>query len=264
MKKPVLALILLGLTSTLGCSGEEAPPPNPLASRSGFCTSWAQAACQASVVSACDAPSVEDCVASQRAFCDKLVPKNYAAPRADACIEAIKAAYSDADLTAEEIQVVRYLGAPCDQLSLGIFEEGDDCSQDAECNSSEGIRCVIKQDAYLGSCQTPEEVAAGEPCDGAGQICDATHYCNGDNCVTFKKTGGACAADYECKPEDRCVIDVDAAAGECTPRLEVHEACEADEDCKSHYCVRESGATEGECASMIRLSHSEPLCDDLH
>ena len=107
------------------------------------------------------------------------------------------------------------------------------------------------------------EVAPGESCEKPDQVCDSEHYCNGENCVVFKKTTGVCEGDYQCQPSDRCVFEADADTGACTARVEVHEACSADEDCQSHYCVRESGATEGECASMIRLSHSEPLCDDL-
>lgn len=264
MTKPLLALFLLGLALPLGCSGEEDPPPNPLASRTGFCGSWAQAACQPAVVSACDAESVEHCVASQSDFCESVVPVSYSSLEADDCIRAVKTAYSDANLSAEEIQIVRYLAAPCNQLAEGTLDEGDECSADEDCNTAKGIYCIRKQGSETGSCQEPEEVVAGDFCDQPNQVCDAEHYCNGENCVVFKKTKGACAADYECKPEDRCVVEADAASGICTPRLEVHEVCSADEDCQSHYCVRESGATEGECASMIRLSHSEPLCDDLH
>lgn len=263
MTKPFLAPLLLGLALQLGCSGEEAPEPNPLANKAGFCKQWAQAACQEKVVSACDAASVDDCVASQRAFCEGAAPMTYASTKADACIAAVKAAYADADLTAEEIQVVRYLGPPCDQLSKGLLDEGDDCAADEECNTAAGLHCIRKQDVVLGSCQTPQEVAAGDFCDEPSQVCAAGYYCNGENCVIFKKTNGACSADYECKPVDHCVIEADADQGTCTPRLELNEACTADEDCQSGYCVSKSGSTEGECASMIRLSRSEPLCDDL-
>lgn len=264
MTKPLLALLLLGFALPLACSGEKDPEPSPLASRTGFCNSWAQAACQASVVSACDAASVEHCVASQSDFCLSVVPDSYSVVKADACIGAVKVAYSDANLTAEEIQIVRYLAGPCNQLSKGTLDVGDDCMADDVCETARGVYCIRKQGAEGGTCQEPEETAPGAACDQPDQVCDGEHYCNGENCVVFKKTNGACTADYECKPDDRCVLEADAETGACTPRLELHEVCSADDDCQSHYCVRESGATEGECASMIRLSHSEPLCDDLH
>jgi hypothetical protein len=263
MTKPFFALLFLGLAVQVGCSGEDAPEPNPLANKAGFCTEWGRAACQQTVVSACNAASVEDCVASQRAFCESVVPRTYTSTKAEACIAAVKAAYADADLTAEELQVVRHLTPPCDQLSKGLLAEGDECAEDEECDTAAGLHCVRKQEAVLGSCEIPVEVAAGDFCDEPSQVCDTDHYCNGENCVSFKKTNGACSADYECKPVDHCAIEADADQGKCTPRLELNEACSADEDCQSGYCVTKSGETEGECASMIRLSRSEPLCDDL-
>jgi hypothetical protein len=262
MTKPLIALTLLALTLPLACSAEDAPP-DPLARPDGFCEAWAEAACQQTVIDACNAPTPEDCVRTQKDFCLAILPAEYSSKQAKACVAAVKAAYKDADLTADEIQVVRYLGAPCDQLSAGTSEEGESCNEDEDCNTAGGQSCVRKLGAAEGTCQEPEVVDPGAACDGDAQVCDEDHYCNGENCVAYKKTGGACEGDYQCNPADRCVIPADADAGECTERVEASGACLADDDCQSHYCVRESASSEGQCASKIRLSITDPLCDDL-
>jgi hypothetical protein len=264
MKKPLLALVLLAFTLPAGCKVEETPP-DPLATRSGFCDAWAHNACQAEVIDACNAPSVEDCESRQSDVCRGMVPENYSSKHATACLNAVKAAYKDADLTADELQVVIKLGAPCDQLSKGISGDGESCAKNDECATASGYSCVLKLGATEGTCAKPTEVGPGESCEGAAEVCGEGNFCNGENCVAHKKTGGVCEGDYQCKVEDHCVLDatLDPPSGTCEVRAELSAACSQDDDCQSHYCVVASGDTEGLCASKIRLSLNEPLCDDL-
>lgn len=265
MMKTFGAVLLFALSTPLGCSSAE-EEPDPLAKVAGFCDAWAKAACNESVVSACDAASPADCIETQTDFCLEVVPPAYTPAKAKQCLDAVGEAYKDADLTADELQIVRYLAAPCDELSAGSRQEGESCARNEECNTAAGFRCVVKLDATRGSCETPEPVAPGDPCDGDAHVCKEGYYCNGENCVAHKRTGVACEADYQCRPEDQCLITVDAEgaeSGACSARLERNEVCSSDDECQSHYCLRETGATEGECASTIRLSRSEPLCDDL-
>jgi hypothetical protein len=260
-----MVLTLLALSLPLGCSGAE-EPPDPLAKPAGFCEAWGEAACQEKVVLNCDAASVDDCVATQSSFCLELIPAIYASGRAEACISAVKSAYRDAILTAEEVQLVRSLAAPCDQLSGGTRDEGESCGNNDECNTARGLFCIKKGGATRGSCEKPEVMPPGEACDGAAQICEDGYFCNGENCVAYKKTGAVCDGQYQCSPEEQCLTTVDAEGVEtsaCTARLEANELCTGDADCQSGYCYMAAGATEGECASMIVLSRSEPLCDDL-
>jgi hypothetical protein len=265
MTKPLIALAVLALSLPLACSGAE-EPPDPLAKPAGFCEAWGKAACQADVVAACDAASVEDCVTTQSEFCIDLIPATYASAKAKPCLDAVKNAYKDANLTAEELQVVINLAAPCDQLSSGVSDEGESCGRNDECNTAGGLSCVKKLDATRGSCEQPEVIGPGDACDGAAQVCEQGYYCNGENCVAYKRTGAVCEGHYQCLPEEQCVITVDADGVEssaCTARLELNEVCTADTDCQSGYCYMAADATEGECASMIRLSRSEPLCEAL-
>jgi hypothetical protein len=264
MKKPLIALILLGLGLPLACTIEEQLPPDPLATSGGFCDAWAEAACQPDVVKYCNSKSVDNCRATQGDFCRMSVPKTYTSAHAQECLDAVRDAYSDAELSPEELQIVLYFGAPCDRLSKGSRTGGQSCSDNTECNTAGGFACIKKQGASEGTCAEPELVAAGEPCDGDRQVCKDGYFCNGENCVSLKKTGGACDDDYQCKATDHCLKSgADAQTGTCELRADLGETCTADADCQSGYCVIESGATEGECASTIRLSFSEPLCDSL-
>jgi hypothetical protein len=265
MKKPLLALVLLALTLPFGCKSADDTPPDPLAKREGFCDAWAKSACQAKVLEACNTPVVEDCLNTQSDFCLGILPENYSSKHASECLSAVKAAYKDADLTADELAVVIKLGAPCDQLSKGISTDGESCSQNDECNTAAGFSCIMKLGESKGTCGKPELVGAGEACDGPTQVCGDGYFCNAENCVAYKKTGGTCTGDFQCAPANHCVLDttMDPATGTCEVRAELSADCANDDDCQSHYCVVPSGETVGKCASTIRLSINEPLCENL-
>ncbi|HYP89422.1 MAG TPA: hypothetical protein VEQ59_14745 [Polyangiaceae bacterium] len=263
MKKPLIALILLGLGLPIGCTVEEDPPPDPLAKAAGFCQAWGEAACSGDVVEFCNAKSAESCQDTQSDFCLGILPENYSSAHAKECLAAVQDAYVDATLTADEIAVVLHLAAPCDQLSKGTRTSGQSCTANDDCDTAGGFSCIKKQGSADGSCAKPEMVAAGDDCGGPSQVCDDTHYCNGDNCVTFKKTGGACDGDYQCKSTDRCVKEADADSGTCEVRAAANEACTQDADCQTGYCVIDSDASEGVCVKTIRLSRTEPLCENL-
>lgn len=265
MRTPLLALVLFAFTLPVGCKVEEDAPPDPLAKVSGFCEAWAEGACSDEVVADCNAPSTEDCVSAQASFCRSLVPATYSSEHASDCLKAVKDAYADGDLTADELAIVIKGGAPCDRLSKGTSSDGETCVENNDCNTASDFLCVMKLGATDGTCAKPEEVGPGEACDGPAQICGEGNFCNGENCVAYKKTGVACEADYQCKPTDHCVLDEasDPPAGTCQVRAAVSAACAHDDDCQSHYCVVPSTATEGKCASKIRLSLNEPLCENL-
>jgi hypothetical protein len=263
MRKPLLALCLLALTLPTGCGTDEETPPDPLRNAGGFCKSWAQSACQQKVVDNCNAPSMDDCIDKQEDFCLGVIPENYSSKHAKECLSAVKAAYTDAVLSLDEIDVVIRLGAPCDRLSSGTSDQGDSCEKNDDCDTAAGLVCVIKAGQASGSCEEPVEVGGGEACDQPEQVCSGSFYCDGENCLAYKKTDADCEADYQCKPSDHCVTETDAPTGSCVARLASSETCTADADCQSRYCAIESGGTEGLCANSIILSLHEPLCENL-
>lgn len=249
----------------VACGGSEPGPgtgSSSLNTANSFCKAWGTAACNASVVDACGADEAEACVTSQQSFCLDLLPYGYDPKYAQECIDAVEAAYADADLSAEELAVVLQLAAPCDRLIKGAGEAGATCAEDTDCNTLVDLRCVIKAGQSEGTCQVPVEVGGGDRCSGADQVCAAGYYCSGNNCIAHKEVGEECASDDECSPENRCTATVDAA-GECVERLDEAEPCTADAECQSNLCAMARGATEGVCVSDIRLSAVIPLCQDL-
>lgn len=263
MRKPLFALCLLVFSLPFGCGVDEETPPDPLRNRGGFCEAWAEAACQKVVVENCNAPSVDDCVASQSDYCLGLIPERYSSKHAKECLSAVKSAYKDAKLSSADIDVVVKLGAPCDQLSTGTSEQGEPCSAKVDCDTSAGLTCVIKADATTGSCEEPLEVGGGKSCADAEQVCEADFYCNGRNCVAYTETGEVCVGDFECQPSDHCVLVADATDTTCEARLEIGDDCASDADCQSLYCVGATDVAPGICTGTLVLSVSEPLCKKL-
>jgi hypothetical protein len=265
MRSPLLALALCAFALPFGCKVEAETPPDPLATRDGFCEAWAQNACQPKVLEACNTPAARDCKSRQTDFCLGIIPENYSSKRATTCLSTVKAAYQDADLTADELAVVIKLGAPCDELSLGTSADGESCSKNDDCDTTSGFTCIVKLGASHGTCGKPEAMGPGEPCDGPNQVCGNGNFCNGENCVAYKITGAKCSGDFQCSPHDHCALDTAKTppASTCEVRADLSADCAGDEDCQTDFCVVPSGEAVGKCASTIRLSINEPLCDNL-
>jgi hypothetical protein len=244
---------LLALTFA-SCSMED---DDGFSTPSSFCRSWASAACSNEVVSACQAAEAEDCRASQTSFClDQLPETNFSGARADECIQAVKDAYSDADLTADELAVVLRFAAPCDRLVLGSSVEGEVCASSRDCDGP-GLDCVFKGGSASGTCQFGETVGAGQDCRAVNATCEEGFYCNGDNCIAGKRLGEACSSNAQCGSTGFCGL-----TSVCEARRAVSESCGFDDQCTSGLCYQIS-ASDQVCADRVRLSLTEPLCADL-
>ena len=100
---------MFALACTFGCAAKE----KKARSRGDFCEEWAHAACSKETVSACQAGSAEDCQLGQQDFCRTLVPEDkFSDAHGDDCLDAISAAYEDANLDADELATVLRLGPP--------------------------------------------------------------------------------------------------------------------------------------------------------
>jgi hypothetical protein len=244
---------LLTIVVTYGCAAKD----KKARTRSEFCEDWGQAACSKETVSACQAGNTEDCAHSQEELCRALVPAaGFSDARGDACIDAIDAAYADAELDADELATVLRLDPPCDQLWVGPKAEGEACSSRRDCDSASGFDCVKKADADRGTCQVPREVGGGRDCSAARAVCEPGFYCDGSHCVEGKAAGDDCAIDAECASGAFCDED-----GACRARLDVDEPCTADAQCASGICYEFEGETV--CTDRVVLSRSEPICSDL-
>ncbi len=269
MKTRMLFWFAVGLF--VACSGSEEGPgteSDSLATPGTFCKAWAKAACNTSVVDYCDpgAGSADGCLQSQEEFCRDLLPTGYNSKYAQACIDAVKAAYTDADLTSEELGIILNLDAPCDRLIKGAGNAGDTCLSSTDCNTLEDLRCIVKGDATSGTCQIPTPVGGGQKCSGADQVCADGFYCDGSNCLAYKDVGDVCSFDAECAPEQRCEIEATDAgtdSGTCVTRKTTGSDCIADAECQSHVCAIPRGADSGVCVSQVRLSAESAFCQDL-
>jgi hypothetical protein len=256
------ALVLLSLSASLAFSACSSSDDDEPSTPESFCARWARAACSPEVVSACQAADDGECQQSQAAFClSTLPPGGFSGARADRCIDAVEAAYEDADITSDEIHTVLRFAAPCDQLVRGLSAEGEACDSRSDCDAPAGFDCVFKGDASMGTCQLPETIAAGRDCSAPNAVCEPGFYCNGENCIAGENVGDPCTYHAQCGPEGYC--DATAALTSlCQARTGVGSACGFDEQCASGVCYRFS-ATEQVCTDRLRLSRSEPICEDL-
>jgi hypothetical protein len=235
-------------------SSDDDKPDTP----SKFCDRWAAAACSDEVISACQAADGDACEASQSAFClEQLPATGFSGARASECINAVEAAYADADISSTEIATVLRFAAPCDRLVLGRSVKGEACTSRSDCDTPAGFDCVFKTNSREGSCQLPVSVGPGEDCSAATAVCGAGFHCNGANCIAGESVGDPCTSNEECGLAGFCGV-----TNVCQARLPVSSACSFDAQCATGLCYTFS-PTAQVCTDRVRLSRSEPLCDEL-
>jgi hypothetical protein len=248
-----IGLGLVVAFNAFACKGDDEKKPR---TREEFCRDWAQAACSEDTVSACQASDAESCRQSQEDYCRKLVPVDFSDEKGQACIDAVKKAYEDADLQGSELATVLSLGGACDKLIQGDTDEGDDCDSNHDCDAPGGFVCVRHADKPEGTCQIPETVDGGRDCSGARKICENGFYCNGDNCIEAKDASDDCTIQEECGETAFC-----SNAGKCEERHSVGAVCTSDIECDDGVCYEFDGKKT--CTDRIRLGRAEPLCDEL-
>ncbi|HEX2734453.1 MAG TPA: hypothetical protein VHM70_22750 [Polyangiaceae bacterium] len=262
-----IAYLLVGLVGLISCGSDK--DSDPLGSASGFCAEWAKRACTEAVVTSCEADDKQACQSTQAQFCEKLVPDAlYSKAGADKCLKAVEAAYKDGDLSADERDTVRSLGAPCDEVLSGDGQANDACNESSDCDRTAGLDCLIPLGEQYGKCQKPHKVTGGLPCDGADDVCAEGFYCadsDGEqNCLARKNAGKACSDTVPCAEGLKCEPAGDGGQGSlCKAKLAKNErGCETDSDCATGICL--ASKTASVCASFISLGPLEDICEDLH
>jgi len=258
---------ILGLLVCLGaCSSTKDGPGDPYATVPEFCAAWGSAACNDTVIERCsgvDPGKVTDaqrqaCTTKQSNYCETLLPTTgYGSVNAKACIDAVKAAYSDGILTSDDLILVRHRGDACAALVKGPKAAGDTCTVNDDCDTLTGVSCIMQ--AGVGHCGIPKIVANGEACTDPDATCNPTFYCDGSNCVKEKAAKAKCTASYECAGGLTCDADTTSAtAGTCitaTPNA----SCTSDADCPAGTCEAALNA----CVSSVQLAPAEAICGDL-
>lgn len=229
MRRIVVILTgVLGLGALVGCGGSE-DKPNPLRTRDGFCAEWAKRACNDEVVDACSAASVEACREAQEEHCQSLVSSDaYRERDARACLDAVRKALEDAELTGAEVATVLRGEGPC---SFSCVEVDDGCVE-------------------------PTVVGGGEECSDPDVVCDQGFYCDGSNCLARKREGQACSEETPCQEELKCAGEEGAQV--CETRLGNGKECATDDDCQSGICTQTADGNI--CSARIILSTAEPAC----
>lgn len=247
----MLGGLLLAGSQLAACSDDDPAPRT----RAEFCRDWADAACSDDTVTACQAADEDACRLSQQAYCQDLVPETFSDAQGDACIDTVRDAYDDGDLTSTEIDAVRRLGGECSRIVTGTRAVGQSCDTNNDCDRSTGVECVRRGGTRGGTCQTPEVVGAGQACTDLAETCPAGFFCDGSNCIATLDVGSACQNDVQCEPGYCSADDV------CVARLSVGSDCTSDNECESQLCYAANG--ESTCADLIRLSPAEDMCSDL-
>lgn len=255
-------LLLVSLVTpllTLSCSDE---PPDPLDSADGFCAEWSKNACSEAVLKDCQSTEAK-CEDQQKENCLDLVSEvKYTRTGAEECLDFIRDAYRDNALELDELNAFSSLGEPCDLLLAGVGDVGDECDDTADCDTTEGLKCVIKFGDTRGQCHEPETVLGGNKCSDAASVCTDGFYCDGKNCLAKSTVGDECSETSPCDEGSRCVIDGDAETGECEPKLVTGDDCETKEQCASGICDRNEDETVGLCVDFLELGRRVDMCEE--
>lgn len=245
---------LIGYLALLGACSSSKSSSSATKTRDGFCQSWAKAACNDSVVSACsgDGADASGCQATQDAACLSMVGETYDSSNAKDCIDAVKSAYKDAKLTRAEVDVLELKSGACAELFVGTKGKGDACSSSAECDTVGGYRCI----GDSPTCQIPTEVSGGGKCTDPASVCAAGFYCDGTNCIQAVAEGQSCV-------NEPCVEDLICLAGTCTAKTANFADCSNDEECQSGLCDVPRGASSGLCVTSFDLAVTSTTCTTL-
>jgi hypothetical protein len=233
-----------------------------LDSADGFCTEWGKSACSDAVLKDCQATEAK-CEDQQKSYClDRVSDAKYTRTGADECLDFIRNAYRDQVFELDELAAFSSLGEPCDMLLAGNGDVGDDCEDTADCDTTVGLKCVIKVPDTRGQCHEPREVGGGSKCSDAAATCAEDFYCDGKNCLAKSAVDEECSEAVPCDDSSRCVMEVDAETGSCEPKLGRGDDCEKKSQCASGICDRNADEEFGICVDFIELDRRLDMCDD--
>jgi hypothetical protein len=225
-----------------------------------YCTARAQAECSQTAITNCASPSSDACVATREAKCNGASPtdRTYRADQAEACVNAVAAAYADAIIEPSEVDDMNKACGVLFQQDSGTA--GVACAVDTDCKLSDGFACVLHADATTqtikGTCESPTPAAAGDSCSAADAQCADGLYCDtGSHCVKQGVAGDPCSAIQPCGKGLAC----DATSNKCVSKAATGSACTSDADCADGICDKGANPV---CVAKLILSPNEPACAD--
>ncbi len=248
----------------IDCTTKTEPPPK-YPDGNAYCQGRGEAECNDAVIAACLLPSKDTCIMKRQAACNMDIPlgRVYDPSQAEACLAKVSAAYSDAQLTKDEIDSYDDACAP---LFSGTGVKDSPCETDSDCKLSDGYKCIFKTVAAAdagadgggatanGTCQVPKTVSGGDSCAAVDALCPEGYHCGITmHCDANGIAGEPCNDALPCKPDLKC-----SALGMCEDKLVDGSPCVTSDDCTGGICL---ATTAGNlCASRVTLSPSEPFC----
>jgi hypothetical protein len=249
----------VGLIAALAaaCSSKPAAPFPDVAT---FCTAKAQAECQ--IASTC-LIDPNDCQAQRASLCNTDAveamksgtgTRQYTQANAQACIDAVNAAYGNNNTKVTYAQLVGpgSITDLCERVFSGNAGMSESCQSDYDCTG--GFICAPAvpgaaglADAGVGSylCEPPVAVAEGQLCSNPGSVCAVDTYCTIPatkltyDCEPAKADGQPCDVTTEpCVSTERCESNVGVTGNTCMPRVSLGQSCVTSADCdpSAPYC----------------------------
>lgn len=232
-----------------------------------YCNARAESECASEVLGRCAIKSRAECVHARAADCVGRSPQGASVRAAlvGECLATITKAYGDAKLTADELRDVRH---DCDDtLWSGPGEVKAACTVDSDCDTNEGLRCLVPlgyPGEVKGTCLRPHVVRAGGACDGPADACEKGTYCDGSSatCLVRRSEGEQCHEWLApCVEGMSCPGSTSPfASAKCTPRLPAGAPCAKDADCADDICLRIAKTAAGTCVSEVTLSPVDSIC----
>jgi hypothetical protein len=265
----------------IGCTvkSETEPQPGPTfkyPTEASFCEAIAQAECSSALVDACyggsddatNATNTDSCVAIRSAseVCRSLPGYagadlggvRYNPEVAVACVESRRQIFADAELRRQELE-------DNEVACRGVFSKaraaGASCEADVDCDTLNGLSCIVKAGEIDGACGEPAIVGGGLDCTGDDAVCADGFYCDGDSgaCLGVATAGKDCGASKPCDEGLSCAGPSDGAV--CVEKLADGSDCKVDDECAGTFCDKPISTDDGVCSSSLELNKFAASCD---
>ena len=260
------ALVSLAVVMS-ACGASDDPVTYKYPTYEDFCTARAQAECSETVQTRCTADA-KSCVDKRTSACltEKRSDASYQPAAADDCLSKVSSAYSDDQVTPEELHD---MAEACEHLFSGSRAVGQTCQAPYQCAPDGGATCVIPNGKTDGTCQVPVPKEAGDACGPADSVCAEGLFCTSSEphvCAKRYDVGQACSRSLLCKETLSCALASDDS-GTCQEKAGIGSACHGDADCASDLCATvricqgDDCQVKQQCVGAIILTPSDPFCE---
>jgi hypothetical protein len=266
-RKCVATLVVGGVGWWAGaCVSEETTPVVeqtwPFPDETSFCAKLGEVVCNDEVVTDCygssEASLPDDKAACAEAYgaLSQCNPNGftYHPETAQACIDAMTLIWTDARVDETELE-------DATEACIEVFYEpgavGDACTLDGECETPEGLRCVIKDGDTEGTCRVPDRISGGYSCDAPDAICAEAFYCDATfHCTERPGINDACSPTMPCSTSTLCNPTTEL----CDAKRDNGVGCTAAEQCLNGFCNKPRNSDDGVCGATMTLDGTSANC----